>query len=464
MTINSRWRRSFGARALAGLAVVALAGACGTGNASPAPEDPDALVARVVAVGIPGAGPVTAVGAFLPGGPINDNPAFKEFTAPGRVLQADRVLVGSRSNFGAPMGVETDMPGSILSIDPSSTELLTIAPDFALSGAQASTLDGKVQVYSAQSPAFLNRVTSPQAVTAGAAGVSNPLDLSINNAFGRPWPANAPRGLSHEGSETILDPAGMPLAGAPNPHAGGVFAGAVTNRRPGQVVEGGLGSGAVGTAFLGRALDNPKRAVFAVVTADGAIVQAHTEQGIDGLAPPGTISDLRGRPDSGELHVGAVLRYYTADPVLYVSDPVANEVVAVTLPADGLAQVRRAGAIQRIQAGAFDMPVDLAPTVPEATHRDWSSNTTLAELADLYVLNRGNNTITRMKVDGTVIATREVTLPGNRSLGTAKVNGIATSPDGERIYVTVTGMLPGHTEPGALLELPSFSAPTGPAR
>jgi hypothetical protein len=45
--------------------------------------------------------------------------------------------------------------------------------------------------------------------------------------------------------------------------------------------------------LIGRALDDPTRAVFAVVSADGAISQAHTQQGVDGLAPAGTISDLR---------------------------------------------------------------------------------------------------------------------------------------------------------------------------
>src|SRR6185503_16261347 len=112
----------------------------------------------------------------------------------------------------------------------------------------------------------------------------------------------------------------------------------------------------------------------------------------------------------------AVLKYYTADPVLYVSDPVKNEIVAITTPKDDVGMVRKAGTIQRFQNPAFNQPVDLAPTIPEGNHRDWASNTSLAELADIYVLNRGNNTISRMKVDGSVIATRKVTLPENKSL------------------------------------------------
>jgi hypothetical protein len=415
------------------------------------------LTGRVIAVGISGAGPVTTVGRFLPGGPINDNAAFKAYTEPGKVLAPDRILVGSTSNFGSPSATKDDMPGSLISIDPASSQPLLIPAEFAKTGGQASTLEGKVQLYSAQSPAFVNSVTNPQAVTSSLPSVSNILDISINNAFGRLWPANAPQGLDKEGSETILDPGGMPLAGGPNPETGGVFFGSMTPRKPEQVIPGKLAAGAVGTAFLGRALDDPRRAVFAVVTADGSILQAHTEKAVDGLAPPGTISDLRGKNNSAELHVGAVLKYYTADPVLYVSDPLANEIVAVTLPKDDVGKVRKSGTVERYKDNAFKMPVDLAPTVPEANHRDWSSNTTLAELADIYVLNRGNNTITRMKVDGQVIATRRVVLPDNKSLGSARVNGITTSLDGTKIYVTVTGKLSGYSEEGALLELPSFT-------
>jgi DNA-binding beta-propeller fold protein YncE len=144
-----------------------------------------------------------------------------------------------------------------------------------------------------------------------------------------------------------------------------------------------------------------------------------------------------------------------------VSDPVADEIVSVSLPKDGTGTVRRSGDVQRFKNEAFDMPVDLAPTSPEGSHRDWSSNTTLAELSDIYVLNRGNNTITRIKDDGTVIATQAVVLPGGESLGSAKLNGIATSPDGAKIYVTVTGTLPGRAEEGALLELPTFTGQPG---
>jgi hypothetical protein len=179
-----------------------------------------------------------------------------------------------------------------------------------------------VQMLSAQSPAFMNGVNNPGAVTAAFTGVSNPLGLSNNNAFGRLWPANAPTGLEGIGTSTILDPTGIPLAGAPNPRAGGVFAGDLTPRLPTQALEGALDTGAVGTAFLGRSPDGSGRAVFSVVLADGSIVQAHTEQGVDGLAPAGTVSPLIGRQWTGTQESRAamprlgVLLNYEPDRVL----------------------------------------------------------------------------------------------------------------------------------------------------
>jgi hypothetical protein len=454
-------RRQGGWRAVVvrSVALAALVpGTVGCGAVARAGEP--ALVGRVVAVGLPGAGPVAMVGRFLPGGPIHDQAAFAAFTQPGRVLDPTRLLVGTHSNLGATPAVSGERPGTIVSIDPTGSQLLTVPADLAGSGGQATAAGGRIQLFSAQAPEFVNGLMNPQAATAAEPAVSNILGLSLNNAFGRIWPANAPWGLNGMGAETILDPGGMPLAGAPDTRAGGVYLGSVTNRVPAQVTRGSLDAAAVGTALIGRALDNPKRAVFAVVTADGAVVQAHTEQGVDGLAPPGTISDLRRSRSAGDLHVGAVLRYYAADPVLYVSDPVAGEVVALTLGKDDAGKVRRLSRVERFRSGSFSEPVDLAPTVPEHNHRDWSSNTTLAELADIYVLNRGNNTIARMKTDGTVIAVRRVVL-GDGDLGPARLNGIATSGDGSRIYVTVTGRLPGHQEDGAVLELPAFTAEVG---
>ena len=194
---------------------------------------------------------------------------------PDRILDPNRVLVTSTSNFGAPLALTGAPEGSVLSLDPDGATLAVPAA-FAAVGDQAIALNGRVQLFTAQSPAFLNSVTTPAAASASRPAVSNPLGISINNAFGRLWFASAPSGASGEGLDSIIDPGGMPLAGAPSKLAGGVFAGATTNR-PQQIITGGLTAGAVANAFVGMSPDGSKRAVFVVLTADGALAQAHAQ-------------------------------------------------------------------------------------------------------------------------------------------------------------------------------------------
>ena len=443
---------------------------------------------RIVAVGIPGASAISAVGKFLPGGPIHDKPEFRAFTQPRQILDPIRILVGSRSNFGAPVANSDQSEGSFLSIDPTGKEPLVIPLDFASGDGQASALGGRVQLFTAQSSAFRNGIDNPAAVTAGFTGASNPLGLAINNAFGRLWPANAPFELEGIGTSTILDPDGAGLAGAPNVEAGGVFAGALTSRLPAQLVPGALNTGAVGTAFLGHSPDGSTRAVFCVVLADGSIVQEHTARGVDGLAPIGTIAPLLSRdldlgsatsmatkrsdapldpePDSPDdqrqdyrsPHISArlgVIFNWEPTRILYVSEPFEKRIAVLDITDDG--EVFRVARIRHFTAEALNEPIDLAPVIVETTDPNFSSNTTLDRDSDFYVANRGNNTIVRMRQDGTVVSVRQVRLTDGRSLGEARLNGIATSPDGTTIWVTVTGRLPGyeHAE-GAVLELPAF--------
>jgi hypothetical protein len=100
----------------------------------------------------------------------------------------------------------------------------------------------------------------------------------------------------------------------------------------------------------------------------------------------------------------------------------------------------------------------------ESGDPNWSSNTTMEEGSDFYVCNAGNATIARMRQDGTAVATRRVRARG-RPLGHAVLNGIATSRDGSRLWVTYAGRLHGDGEPergrhgdrdGGVLELPAF--------
>ncbi len=425
-----------------------------------ADDAPPIATGRVIAVGLPGAGAVSGVGYFHPGGPIHDKPEFAAYTEPGRILDPDRVLVTSTSNFGAPKARPHDPEGAVLSIHTAGTEVIAIPPGFASQGNQASVLDGRLQLFTAQSAAFLNGVNTPQAVTAELPSVSYPLGISINNGFGRLWFPSSPSGPQGNGTDSIIDPGGQPLAGAPSKVAGGVFAGDRTNRKPQQLIDGGLRAGAVANALLGMSPDGSKRAVFAVLTADGALAQAHTEQTVDGLAPAGTIAPLP-LPAPDEAGAALITRAgllfnWVPERIIYVSDPVRNAVVALKLADDG--KVLRVDGVRRITAPEMNAPVDLAPAVPEVASPGFSSNTTLAGAADIYVLNRGNGMILRITQAGQVVAARRVAVAGE-TLGPRRLNGIAVSRDAQKIWLTVTGALPGHPDQaGALIEIAAFGA------
>jgi hypothetical protein len=225
-----------------------------------------------------------------------------------------------------------------------------------------------------------------------------------------------------------------------------------------------LSTGAVGTAFLGPSPDGTCKAVFAVVTADGAIVQEHTRKGLDGLAPAGTVRPLLGRrwesPNEDTApRSGVLMNPYTqnsAPPQLFVSEPFNNTVAVINLTIVGTAPdlVFGLGAVTRIGSSALNVPVDLAPANRDTDNVNWASNTTLDQGSDFYVANRGDNTIVRMRQDGSVVAIRSVMVNG-RPLDSASLNGIATSPDGTKIYMTFTS--PGRgTVQGGVLELPAF--------
>jgi hypothetical protein len=417
------------------------------------------LDGRLIAVGIPGVSAIAPVGTFLSGGPIPAH--FTAYTLPGQILDPKRILVASSSNFGEPLADRGQRPGSFLSIDPTGASVLIVPEGFATAGGQVSTLGGMVQMFSAQSPAFLNSINNPLAPTANFAGVSNPLGLSINNAFGRLWPANAPYGLAGIGTSTILDPPGEPLAGAPNPTlVGGVYAGALTNRQP-QVIPGALNTGAIGTALLGHSPDGSTKAVFAVVCADGSIVQEHTLRGLDGLAGSGTVNPVpAGRWDDGEdndehrLSRAGVLLNYSPSRILYVSEAATNSIAAIGLTDDGV--VFHVSSLTRFQPAELNRPIDLAPVTMETSDPNWASNTTLDVQSDFYVANRGDNTIVRMRQDGSVVSQRHLRISG-RPLGALRLNGIATSPDGTKIWVTLNGPVPGAGNmTGAVVEFPAF--------
>jgi hypothetical protein len=457
------------------------------------------IPAQVVAVNIPGASAIAQIGNFLNVAPPNAcaNPIptkFPNSILPGAVLDPNRILVGSTSNFGAPLAIGVGREGSFLSIDPSGPDFLIVPRDFASSGDQASTPNGAVQMFSANSPHWLNSVHNPTANTSQYAGVSNPLGLSNNNAFGRIWPANAPFGDVGVGSSSILDPTGQPLAGPPNSKIGGVYVGDLTNRnsvtppppqvglpQP-QVIPGALHKGAVGTALLGPSPDGTCKAVFAVVTADGAIVQEHTLKGLDGLASANTVRPILGgngnaQQEAVEPRFGVIMNPYTTTnpptnpyikPLtveqLFVSEPFHDTIAVVNLVTTGPTgnQVFGLGAVTRIESPALNVPVDLTPVERERDNVNWASNTTLDQGSDFYVANAGDNTIVRMGQDGTVVAIRRVVVNG-QSLDNVNLNGIAASADANAdttpptppttIFVTFVDPSSGQ---GGVLAIPGF--------
>src|ERR1035438_434605 len=99
------------------VAIMAVMGLFGAGLTQ-AERNRQIIEGRVVAVGIPGAAAISAIGTFLAGGPIHDNPTFAEYTQPGRVLDPVRILVSSTSNFAAPLADPNQREGAFLSIDP----------------------------------------------------------------------------------------------------------------------------------------------------------------------------------------------------------------------------------------------------------------------------------------------------------------------------------------------------------
>jgi hypothetical protein len=320
--------------------------------------------AEVVVTGIPGAGAIAQVGTFHKGGPFVERPALAGAAHP--VLDRLRLLVASTSNFGAPP-VLSQPEGSVLSIDVSGG-LVAVPPYFAATGTQAHAFGDAVILYTAQSAPYQNNVKNGGAVTRDLTAVSLPLGISLNNGFGRPWFANAPNGSGGDGSITVIDPGGFPLAGAPDSTAGGVFSGNVTNRS--SASDHGITAGAVATALTTKSADGGGRAVFLGALADGSVVQVHVQKGVDGLAPAGSFTPIPNisaeRAESADRKVVTrvgMLFNWVPTRVAFVSDPLANRILALDITDDGT--LLKAAAPRYFRSRALRTPIDLAPAMPE---------------------------------------------------------------------------------------------------
>ena len=270
----------------------------------------------------------------------------------------------------------------------------------------AATVGGQVMLYSAQTPAFLNGRDNPGAVTKDLPSVSLPLGISFNNGFGRPWFANAPNGAYGNGTISVTDPNGVGLLAAPDASCRRRVYG--RRDQPARHATGGLTAAAVATALATKSPDLliPQRAVFFAALADGRIDQVHVEKGVDPLVGAGAFSPLpvidtataESTDPNAVTRVGMIFNWVPTR-ILYVSDPLANRIMAVDISDEGTVSqpVFTASNQRYLRSGFFDVPIDIAPAQPEVAARNFASNTTLGGGSDFYVLNRENNSIARME-------------------------------------------------------------------
>jgi hypothetical protein len=145
---------------------------------------------------------------------------------------------------------------------------------------------------------------------------------------------------------------------------------------------------------------------------------------------------------------------------LFVSEPFYNTIAVLDLVIVGTApnQVFGLGSVRRIGSRALNLPVDLTPVRRDRDNVNWASNTTLDDGSDFYVANAGDNTIVRMRQDGTVVAIRRVMVKGRR-LDNLSLNGIAASADATdtapptTIFATFIDPSSGD---GGVLAMPAF--------
>jgi hypothetical protein len=207
-----------------------------------------------------------------------------------------------------------------------------------------------------------------------------------------------------------------------------------------------------------------------VVTADGAIVQEHTAKGLDGLAPPGTVRPILGsngnaQDEASEPRFGVIMNPYLPPGVvvrqLFVSEPFYDTIAVVNLTVSGTApyQVFGLGSVTRISSPMLNLPVDLTPVKRDTDTANWASNTTLDDGSDFYIANQGDNTIVRMKQDGTVVAVRLVTVNG-QPLDNVSLNGIAASADVSGTKPLPSTIFATFVDPnsgqGGVLAMPAF--------
>ena len=377
-------------------------------------QDVTTVRATIVATGIPGAGAITEIGTFQRGGPFVEKPDFSGQTQPGQVLDPTRLLVASTSNFGAPLALPQS-EGSVLSIDVSGPTPVTVPPAFAAIGGQAVAAGGAVILYTAQSPAFLNSIKNPGAVTSALTAVSLPLGISLNNGFGRVWFANAPNGAAGDGTISVIDPNGAPLSRCAQSDG---WRRVCRERDEPQRRDHSWPDGR-------RARDGAADEVSGLIRQSGVLRGARRRQRRAGAR--------RRKESTRSCRRARSRRLPTSAPTCRIDRRAAVTRVGMLfnwVPTRIALRHRSAGqshsrgghqrrrdrvcrpvftaSNQRYRPRCFDVPIDIAPAQPEVAARNFASNTTLGGGSDFYVLNRGNNSIVRMTQAGHVVAVRQI--------------------------------------------------------
>ncbi|MBI4469812.1 MAG: hypothetical protein HY650_10890 [Acidobacteria bacterium] len=417
-------------------------------------SDPEITRAKTIAIGIPGAGAVARVGDFIEGS-LKNSPYAKD----GRILDPNRVLVASSSNYGASVWI--DDPGTILSIDPRVGDQPLVIPDrFAVGGGQVSILDGAVMVFTSNNTTFTNSMLNPTAITQLLSSVSVPTGIAISNATSQLAFSSSTGIRAGEGWLSVVNVEGVPIKGH-SFFAGGVFAGARTNRDPIAGLKNSLIGGSMGAAYLGPSADGSKMDVFVVTNGDAGASQVHLEMGVDGLfnnalaSYSGSTQSQESWGAGGVMNTrGGLCMQASPQRVLFVCDPGNNGIRAYGVI--NATDVFRAGLLRFIESPSISSPVDLAPAAFATSGP--VSNTTLAPGADLYVASRGNGNIVRVRQNGEFVAARKLEVDGLGVIGPGWINGVALSRDGQSLYVTLTGPVTVNEQAyrGLLVSIPAF--------
>ena len=420
------------------------------------------LPARLLAVGVTGAGALSPVGAFLPGGPIRDRPNFAAYTQPGRILDAQRVLVCSESQFGAPRAILDWPDGSVLSLDSGAGDPLVVPAGFASSDGQAAALDGRCsssppRARPSSTGATIrrrSRRSCPRSATPWGSRSTTP-----SAGCGSPTPRWARRGPGRNRSATRT---GCPWRGRRARSPAGSSPGARRTARRSRWPRGAWTPPGVANAFLGPSPDGGGRAVFAVATATGAIVQLHSEKGVDGLAPDGTIGALEeiapglaatNRPVATRT---GMLFNWVPDAIIYVADPAAPR-------RRGPDPGGRRHRLPRGRACAGSaIPCSPSPSTSPRRCRRWSARSSPATPpwpgAPTCTSPTGaTGRWCACPRTGGCSPCARCEVPGLGRLGAGRLNGIAVSPDAQRLWLTVSGAVPGYPGlDGAVVEAPAF--------